>query len=91
MLENGPVLPRRVMGMAAADRSVQACFECDEHGTAPAFDHSHSEKTWLGFRRSASDFATMKVSDQGSTNSQRFEDLFEPDRNARSHISRNLR
>ena len=42
VLEHGPVLPRRIVRVTAADRARCSRFERDEHRTAPAFDQSCS-------------------------------------------------
>jgi hypothetical protein len=72
--------------MASADASVRAGFKSDEHGAAPSFDNSNSEKTWLGIRDSGTDIPSVKVRDERSADSQRFEDLIESNGNPRSHI-----
>src|SRR5690349_2090512 len=38
MLDRGPVAPRRVLRMTAADHAVGCTFERNEHRTAPALD-----------------------------------------------------
>ena len=40
VLEQRPVLPRRIMRVAAADRSVRAGFQRDYDRDAPAFDRA---------------------------------------------------
>ena len=43
VFENGPVLPRRIVGVTAADCACRSRFERNEHGTAPTFDQSCSD------------------------------------------------
>src|SRR5208282_2873384 len=43
MLQHRPVLPRRVVRMAATDRTIGAALESDHHGSTPALDHAQSE------------------------------------------------
>src|SRR5208337_4656292 len=43
MLQHRPVLPRRVVRMAATDRTVGAALQADRHRTAPALDHAQRE------------------------------------------------
>ena len=44
VLEHGPVLPRRIVGMTAPDRAAGARFECHQHRAAPSLDQCRAQR-----------------------------------------------
>src|SRR5262245_54221268 len=86
VLERRPVLPRRIVRMAAADAAVLSGRERYEHGAAPAFDRADGRRPRGGYRSAGPQIAGRKLRRDRRYEANRFEKLVEANGDARSDV-----
>src|ERR1700733_10825699 len=86
MLEHGPVLPRRVVWVTAADRSVGTGFERDPHRPTPAFDQACAVGAVGGYAHLRTMRSFWQRAKDLLDEMTRFAQLIEANRDARGHI-----
>src|SRR5882762_1305609 len=87
VLERRPVLPRRIVRMAAAYPPVGVSLHGDEHLAAPAFDPADAECALPGFGQPGQRRCRWQGAEDFALQVERFERLLETHDDARRHVA----
>src|SRR6185503_16975118 len=77
VLQHRPVVPRRIVGMAAAHAAARAALDRDENLAAPALDPAYAAGALRERRHFDRDITEGQALEHEARDPQRFEDLLE--------------
>src|SRR5579862_6009477 len=87
MFEDRPILPRRIVRMAAADRALRAALEREKHRPAPALDRAECETEARDLGQRKLDETRGQRGDEQIDEAQRFHYFVKARRDARGDVA----